>query len=107
VVAGDVCIDWLWIPVEAQSETGSPNNWKLQDGRHMYRVRGGAWLTYDMVEAAVRPPLNVLGPRRPRQPLANVPPNKVVHSMATLTTSKRDGEEGMKVWVVETFDGNA
>ena len=46
VVAGDVCIDWLSIPVESlvsDVDSPPPMNWQLRGGRHMYARRGGAW----------------------------------------------------------------
>ncbi|HJZ68096.1 MAG TPA: hypothetical protein VKF81_08250 [Blastocatellia bacterium] len=44
VVVGDVCIDWLSIPVDSMvpSPEAEPMNWQLRGGRHMYARRGGA-----------------------------------------------------------------
>src|SRR2546428_13879309 len=55
VVAGDVCIDWLSIPVESlvsDVDSPPPMNWQLRGGRHMYARRGGAWLAADFAERA-------------------------------------------------------
>jgi hypothetical protein len=75
VVAGDVCIDWLSIPVESLvpgPDSSQPMNWQLRGGRHMYARRGGAWLTADFVEAAVGDRAKVAKPQ-PEPNLENVP----------------------------------
>jgi hypothetical protein len=56
VIAGDVCVDWLSIPVESLVPESDPTetiNWQLRSGRHMYAVPGGVWLTAAFVEAAI------------------------------------------------------
>ena len=110
VVAGDVCIDWLSIPVESLvpgPDSSQPMNWQLRGGRHMYARRGGAWLTADFVEAAVGDRAKVAKPQ-PEPNLENVPPEKIIHSMLTLGGSDRVRDrENIPHWVVTRFDGYA
>jgi hypothetical protein len=110
VVAGDVCIDWLSIPVESLvpgQDASLPMNWQLRGGRHMYARRGGAWLTADSVEAAVGNAVRVVKPE-PEPNLENVPPEKIIHSMLTLGSRDRErGHEKVPHWVVTHFDGYA
>lgn len=110
IVAGDVCIDWLSVPVESLVPgTGSPKamNWQLRDGRHMYARRGGAWLTADFVEQAVGASARVAMPEEEGD-LGNVPPEKIIHSMIMLGRGDRE-RDGKKVpfWVATDFEGYA
>src|SRR5438128_12574402 len=92
VVAGDVCIDWLSIPMEThvtEVDSHPPMNWQLRGGRHMYARRGGAWLTADFAEAAVGGSASVLKSAQAEFPLANLPPEKIIHSMLTLGRNDR------------------
>jgi hypothetical protein len=111
VVAGDLCIDRLSIPVEShasQQDSPTPMNWQLRSGRHMYARRGGAWLTADFVEAAVGNSATVLKPAKEKLPLEHVPPDKIIHSMVTLGCSDRlRNKEKAPYWVVTHFEGYA
>ena len=111
VVAGDVCIDWLSIPVESlvsDVDSPPPMNWQLRGGRHMYARRGGAWLTADFAEAVVGGFASVLMPAQAEFPLANLPPEKIIHSMLTLGRNDRERDkEKVPYWVVTQFDGYA
>lgn len=92
VVAGDVCIDWLSIPVEALVPSGDSSrlmNWQLQGGRHMYARRGGAWLTADFIEKAVGGAAKVLKPESEPN-LENVLPERIIHSMLMLGSRDRE-----------------
>jgi hypothetical protein len=111
VVAGDVCIDWLSIPVApvasvARELGSSPLNWELMGGRHMYARRGGAWLTADFVAAAG----NAARVSKPKgQPrLTSVPPEKIIHSMLMLDRRERERDhQKVLVWAVSAFEGYA
>jgi ATPase family associated with various cellular activities (AAA) len=103
VVAGDVCIDWLSVPMEpvpADVEAGTMN-WQLRHGHHMYAVPGGAWLTGKFLKTLVEPGRRVLIPEEMPQ-LEIVPPDQVIHSMLWLDHRKND-----KAWVVRRFEGFA
>jgi len=110
VVAGDVCIDWLSVPIESlrPEDSPPPMNWQLRDGRHMFARAGGTWLTADFVAAAVGKSAQVLKPTEEKDPLENVPPDEIIHSMLMLGSSDRlrDKEE-VPYWVVKKFDGYA
>ncbi len=111
VVAGDVCIDWLSIPIEStvpETDSGEPLNWQLRGGRHMYAQRGGAWLTADFLTQAVGASAKVLKPAQEEPDLENVPPEKIIHSMIMLGPGKRkrDNKE-LDHWVVTAFEGYA
>jgi hypothetical protein len=114
VVAGDVYIDWLSVPAApAAKGTASPplRNWQLKDGRNMYPRRGGAWLTADLVEAAVKVAVGdraiVIKPSVPGD-LNSIPPEDVIHSMLALDTFKRDWRgKVVEVWGVRKFEGFA
>src|SRR2546428_9811160 len=87
VVAGDVCIDWLSIPVESlvsDVDSPPPMNWQLRGGRHMYARRGGARLTADVAGAAGGGFASVLKPPPAEFPLPNLPPEKVITSLLTV-----------------------
>lgn len=110
VVAGDVCIDWLSIPIESLvPEAGSnPLNWQLRGGRHMYARRGGAWLTADFLEQAVGTAAKVLKPVKEGLELENVPPSKIIHSMIMLRPRKRKPKnEEVDYWAADSFEGYA
>jgi hypothetical protein len=110
VVAGDVCIDWLSIPVEALvpgQDSPQLMNWQLQGGRHMYARRGGAWLTADFIERAAGGAAKVLKPE-PEPNLENVPPERIIHSMLMLEGRDRERRrEKIPHWVVTHFAGYA
>jgi len=110
VVAGDVCIDWLSIPVESIVQGQGqlqPMNWQLRGGRHMYARRGGAWLTADFVGAAVHKVATVQKPE-PEQGLESVPPETIIHSMLMLGPADRvQDHENVPHWVVTHFEGYA
>lgn len=111
VVAGDVCVDWLSIPVDSLVPVPGatkPMNWQLHGGHHMYARRGGAWLTADLVEAAVDGLSNVSKPADEDLDLENIPPQKIIHSMFTLDRRDRERQkEKVPHWVVAHFDGYA
>jgi len=80
-------------------------NWQLRGGRHMYALRGGAWLTADFVEAAVGDSTKVLKPTA-EESLENVPPERIIHSLLTLDScSKPQRKDKLAHWVVTRFDG--
>ena len=110
IVAGDVCIDWLSIPVDSlvpDPKSTEPMNWELRGGRHMYARRGGAWLTADLVEAAIASFAKVVKPEEAPH-LENIPPEQIIHSMLTLNRGDRDrNKEKVPHWVVAHFDGYA
>lgn len=110
VVAGDVCIDWLSIPVDSLvqgQDLSQPMNWQLRGGRHMYARRGGAWLTADFVEAAIGNTARVVKPELEPN-LENVPPEKIIHSMLMLDSRDRERKrEKVPHWVVTHFEGYA
>jgi hypothetical protein len=110
VVAGDVCIDWVSIPIESvvpRPDGPPPMNWQLRGGRHMHALRGGAWLTADLVEAAVGEAARV-GKPAPVADLRNVPPDEIIHSMLTLAPcGGPPGARRSSHWAVERYDGYA
>jgi hypothetical protein len=110
VVAGDVCIDWLSIPVEPLVADGVPNpgmNWQLRGGRHMFALRGGAWLTADLIDNALSNRAIVRMPE-PVDAIASVPPDKIIHSMLVLDPGERvRADKTVRTWVVTRFDGFA
>src|SRR5438128_422743 len=110
VVAGDVCIDWLSIPIESivpGSET-EPMNWQLRGGRHMYARRGGAWLTADFVEKAVGDSARVLKSAWEMRDLESVPPERIIHSMIMLGRGQRQRDKDkVPHWVATEFEGYA
>lgn len=110
VVAGDVCIDWLSIPIEPVAVEGSgsaPANWQLRGGRHMYSRRGGAWLTADFTLHAVRGRARVCKPEE-REPLASIPPDELIHSMLMLDSFPRERDKkAAYVWGVRKAEGFA
>ncbi len=111
VVAGDVCIDWVSVPVESLARSGTgpePRNWQLRGGRHMYALRGGAWLTAVLVEAAVAgSPHEVVKPAAEPH-LESVAPERIIHSMLSLDGRERarDGRSAA-CWTVASFEGYA
>ncbi len=110
IVAGDVCIDWLSTSVDSLALVPGappPMNWQLRNGRHMYATRGGAWLTADFVETAVEA-VAEMSPPKCEDDLANVPPDKIIHSMLMLGPADRERDlEQVQHWVVTHFDGYA
>ena len=110
MVAGDVCIDWVSIPVESVVPAGSsqPMNWELRGGRHLFALRGGAWLTADMVEAALGAGSSGVVKPEPEPDLESVPPERIIHSMLTLGgCSRRQDNCDVAHWVVTGHDGYA
>ena len=105
-VAGDVCIDWLSVPVP-RTNSGLMN-WQLRDGRHMYAHRGGAWLTADFVAQAVGASARVLKPAREERDLESVAPEEIIHSMIMLRRGRRDRDKDeVPYWVATSFEGYA
>lgn len=110
-VAGDVCIDWLSIPIEparlVQMEDGTPQpNWRLRGGEHMLAVRGGAWLTADLAEAALANVADVIKPGR-RDGLENVSPDEIIHSLLRLRGFRTSAKDASLRWRVAKFEGFA
>jgi len=64
LVAGDVCIDVIGVPVprKGDSEDGREENWRLTGEIRTHYLRGGALLLADMVLAAA-PAARLIGPR--------------------------------------------
>lgn len=109
VVSGDLCIDWLSIPVESMVAEPEAElmNWQLRDGRHMYAVLGGAWLTAAFTREAVGPSAIVIG-QKPEPHPENVPPDDIIHSMLMLGPSDRERDNKKEPhWVVTHFEGFA
>jgi hypothetical protein len=111
IVAGDVCVDWLSIPVDSlvpDRNSREPMNWELRGGHQMYARRGGAWLTADLVEAAVGNSARVVKPAEDDDSLENIPPERIIHSMLRLDRCDRERKkEKAPHWVVSHFDGYA
>src|SRR5262249_24916138 len=108
VVAGDVCIDWLSIPIEPKPDgLDTPFNWEIRGGRHMYACRGGAWLTADWTELAAGDAA-LVRKSEARARLESISPSELIHSILMLAAfpRHRDGDE-YKVWGVERSDGYA
>jgi len=107
-VAGDVCIDWLAVPIEPEVETENEPNWRLRGGVHMFAERGGAWLTTDALKAALGARARVIGPKR-RDHLESVPPDEIVHSILVLERCDASGGPGdkKKIWRVARSEGFA
>ena len=127
VVGGDVCIDWLSVPVAAEPPAQQKMNWQLRNGHHMFAVPGGAWLTGELLQSAIdnnprlRKNVTVRLPAKPKDDLAKIPPTSIVHSMiwlepgdphAPLGPASKDGEkkkpddEKLR-WIVKSFEGFA
>jgi hypothetical protein len=108
VVAGDVCIDWLSVPIHpALPSPGAPppQNWQLRGGRSLHARRGGAWLTADFAELAVGDRAAVHKPES-RGDLRSIAPDQLIHSMLTLDAFERkQAKETVKVWGVHAFEG--
>ena len=110
VVAGDLCIDWLSIPIAravANSDDPPPQNWQLRGGRSMHAKRGGAWLTADFIEAAVGKEVEVFKPES-RDDLRSIEPELVIHSLQSLDMFERKRDDKVvKVWAVGALEGFA
>ncbi len=106
VVGGDVCIDWLSVPVSPAVDRGREPNWRLRGGEHMFAVRGGAWLTADLLEAAAPEGIQIIKPA-PRDPLASIPPDEIIHSMIRLRPAARSPKNDSKVWRIASYMGYA
>ncbi len=108
VVAGDLCIDWLSIPIaRGVSDLENPElqNWQLRGGRYMHARHGGAWLTADFIKDAVGDKATVFKPGTPGD-LRSVLPEQVIHSLQTLDAFERKpGDDGAKVWAVRAPRG--
>ena len=72
----------------------------------MFAVRGGAWLTADLLEAAAPEGVRVVKPT-PRDRLDSVPPDEIVHSLIRLRPVSRSPKSGEKVWRVASYQGYA
>ena len=106
VVGGDVCIDWLSVPVSPAVDRGQEPNWRLRGGEHMFAVRGGAWLTADLLAAAAPEGVEVVKPA-PRDPLASIPPDEIIHSMIRLRPAARSPKNDSPVWRIASYQGYA
>lgn len=105
VVAGDVCVDWLSIPVEPSTREPAPN-WRLVRGEHMFAARGGAWLTADLAAAWAGADVQVVKPA-PRERIENVPPDEVLHSRLSLQGFPASSGSRNRVWRVAAEHGYA
>ena len=115
VVAGDVCIDWLSIPVTrvvsgATPPAVPPANWQLRDGLRMLPRAGGAWLLAELVAHATGQP--VMQQPVPK-PLEHQGCDCALHSMLELkpfprSNSDKDRKDAKGyVWRVDRFRGFA
>jgi hypothetical protein len=105
-VVGDVCIDWLSIPVDPVAASEHEPNWRLCGGGHMFATRGGAWLTADLLEALAGERARVIKPV-PREHLESVPPEEVLHSQVRLQAFPAAPGDKARVWRVARFEGYA
>lgn len=110
VVTGDVTVDWLEVttpPIE--TDEGKPEeiqNWQTYVGTRMFARPGGALLLARFIRCATN--REVLSPELKR--VNNVPPDRIVHSMARLdrfpySTRKKDDKNF--VYRVKGYKGYA
>src|SRR5438876_66556 len=106
VVAGDVCVDWLSIPLDPASLARGPKpaaNWQLFGGRRMYARHGGAWLTTWLTRRCIRatpkakrPAVEVYGPQRfSQRVLDSISPDDLIHSLLTLDRCQRESDDNV------------
>lgn len=109
LVAGDVSIDWLEIPVPV-SKSGNTKrpqlNWQLQPGTRMVPKPGGALLLAELIERETRGRRKVI--KHQLETIENQPPKQVIHSLVQLgafpfSSNKKD--EKNKVYRVKEFRG--
>jgi len=109
VVTGDITIDWLEVatpPVASDEESTKIPNWQTYVGTRQFARPGGALLLAHFVRTATG--AEVLSPKLDH--IENIPPGKVVHSMALLdhfpySTSKKGTEN--TVYRVKEYKGYA
>ena len=65
IVAGDVCLDIVALPVPAPRADSSAENWRLTGEKRTYYLRGGAMLLAQMVARATQDRAKVDGPFLP------------------------------------------
>ncbi|MBI4870684.1 MAG: hypothetical protein HY814_03865 [Candidatus Riflebacteria bacterium] len=108
-VAGDVAIDWLEYSTEPSgppaSGTMEARNWQRMAGTRMVTRPGGALMLAQFIKCAT-------GARVLSQELSGleaIPPDEIVHSMATLARYRRMPRSGEKdlVYRVDRFKGFA
>jgi len=65
VVAGDVCLDVVGVPMPPPTEASAMENWRLTGEIRTHYLPGGAMLLSQLIESAVRdlPGVTVIGPR--------------------------------------------
>lgn len=111
VVAGDVCIDWLSIPLDPVSVVhgaAAPDNWQIQGGRRMYARRGGALLTAKFTRDAAGNLCRTFGPTElPQEEIDSLSPDKLIHSLATLDRCRRESAGRDFILGVTSFEGFA
>lgn len=116
VVAGDVCIDWLEMPLPpahpaSQEERERCPNWRLYKGSGMVARPGGALLLARLVGAAAN--ASVSGHSTANiGDLEKIPPKNVVHSMVKLQMEAQEPGAPNKTMVYRVqrlagFDGPA
>lgn len=103
-VGGDVCIDWLSIPVEPVAVADGQPNWRLRGGEHMFAERGGAWLTADLTAAALGNTADVVKPEK-QERIENVAPDDVIHSLLRLRKFRAGPKDESLRWRVAKFEG--
>jgi hypothetical protein len=99
VVAGDVSIDRLLVPLPAMTSTAS--NWKLRTGTRILTQPGGSLLLADMVKAAVGKPTKVYCQHLEPVKLKRIAPERFINSLAELTLE----EKVYRVSRILGFDG--
>src|SRR5262245_12461785 len=85
VVSGDVSMAWIGVRTPASSKDAQVHNWRLKDGVPMFSRLGGAYLLAKLVGVACGDEFDVVGPDEPSEPVENVPPTQIIHSMTTLS----------------------
>lgn len=110
VVAGDVSIDWVSIPVQArereQNSRPLPLNWQLQGGTRMLARPGGALLLAELVEMATGAKVVT----HQLTDIEKIPPEEIIHSIVELNEypfSKEKKDCDNPFYRVERFRGFA
>ena len=113
VVAGDVCLDVLGLPIPPSPKNGqaTEENWRQTGETRTFYRRGGAWLLADFVEAALkhaRPGSQVIQPIAPHaktdEERERLTRHEIVHSLLDLRvfTDKVKNKEECNCEVVRT-----
>src|SRR5262245_58968588 len=107
VVAGDVTIDWIGVRTPASDDDSVAHNWRLKDGVPMFSRLGGAYLLANLIKAACGKEFDIAGPDEPTEPIQNVPPLQVIHSMVTVSNFSGSSDPTKRLYRVESFNGFA